>query len=460
MRPVPPVALLQPPALQSRSLDPFFNTGQTDIQTSRGSVAAMFLLADHDRGLKIAGYVLRIANQSGVKLTCRIWGISSDGEAALAYPLEIEIGPHSVASSSILVRIDQFKNLERAVAEIIGDGVYVTVEAAVPEQKKSWSTPLAFGGFATAAVVVGGVLVFSSLPRISAFAAPPVALNGTTVEAEYAASGQGRLSYLVQSPNGKRFQGGILEARTGVISISLPSGGQAGAYTMRLLMQGPFGGDKAFRVLNAMPPRTIVRRGAEISRISVAPMFAKPGQIVRVAYAATADAGYVRLESADGTIWGQQRFSGKGSTYFQVPALAGTREMRVVVRVTRRGSSAQSSAGLIVSSAGFSALSAPPLRTPGAPTPANFSSTFQVETPSVRSGATIRVRIVAPRNGMRLSLTDTQSRQISSVRVGLTQKIVKIRAPEVRLAARFVLVASFTDGFGQETVVQPVTISP
>jgi hypothetical protein len=35
-----------------------------------------------------------------------------------------------------------------------------------------------------------------------------------------------------------------------------------------------------------------------------------------------------------------------------------------------------------------------------------------------------------------------------------------LKAPAVTVAARYTVVASFTDGFGQETIVQPIMIRP
>ena len=76
------------------------------------------------------------------------------------------------------------------------------------------------------------------------------------------------------------------------------------------------------------------------------------------------------------------------------------------------------------------------------------------------SGGTIQVRILSPRNGMRIALTDGQSREVAGTNVGADVETVTLKAPAVTEAARYTVVASFTDGFGQETIVQPIMVRP
>ena len=80
--------------------------------------------------------------------------------------------------------------------------------------------------------------------------------------------------------------------------------------------------------------------------------------------------------------------------------------------------------------------------------------------PRVASGAPIHVKILSPRNGMRISLNDTQSNEVTGVNVGADAETITLKAPTVSLATRYTVVASFTDGFGQESVVEPVTVVP
>jgi hypothetical protein len=61
---------------------------------------------------------------------------------------------------------------------------------------------------------------------------------------------------------------------------------------------------------------------------------------------------------------------------------------------------------------------------------------------------------------MRVSLMDTQSHEISGVDVGADATVITLHAPSVQVPTRYVVEASFTDGFGQETVVQSVTVNP
>ncbi len=237
-----------------------------------------------------------------------------------------------------------------------------------------------------------------------------------------------------------------------------------------MVMQGPLGSVDATRVLNAIVP-VATNRAARIGSISVSPVIAKPGQVIDVSYTATAESGYVRLLGVDGTIWAQKPFSARGETQFVVPYFSGPREMRVVVHVARGQTSAQSTAGLVV--ADLAGRPASPADTQvagddesGSGSIADGSAsgsangTFAVLTPQVRSGNPIKIRILSPRNGMRFSLTDSQSHELAHLDAGTDADVVTLPAPAVSVPTRYVVVASFTDGFGQESIVQPVTILP
>jgi len=88
------------------------------------------------------------------------------------------------------------------------------------------------------------------------------------------------------------------------------------------------------------------------------------------------------------------------------------------------------------------------------------NGTFELEAPTVKSGGSIHVKILSPRNGMHLALQDDQSRELSGVDVGATATDVTLRAPVVYVPTKYTVVATFTDGFGQESVVEPVTVTP
>lgn len=390
----------------------------------------------------------------------------------MASRVPFEVGPLSTSETRVPVWPGDFASFDGAVAEIAGEGVRCIVEAPAPTVKTAASSyavvaaaSLLFGLLAIAAAAALGGL----LPRIAAFAVPPMALAGTTVRAEYGASGIGNLSYAVTAPNGRLLQGGALAEHSGSIPIALPAAKAPGAYTLRMVMQGPLGSVDATRVLNAITPPLAPDRAkvARIGSISVAPIIAKPGQTIDVSYAASAGKGYVRLLGLDGTIWGEKPFSSRGETQFVVPYLSGVREMRVLVHVARGSTSAQSTVGLVVAdltrqpASGDTQVAGDDESGSGSIANGSANGTFAVLTPQVRSGNPIKIRILSPRNGMRISLSDSQSREIAHLDAGTdADEVLTLAAPAVSVPTRYVVVASFTDGFGQESIVQPVTILP
>jgi hypothetical protein len=61
---------------------------------------------------------------------------------------------------------------------------------------------------------------------------------------------------------------------------------------------------------------------------------------------------------------------------------------------------------------------------------------------------------------MRIALDDGQSREVAGMLAGAEADVVTLRAPAVTVPTRYTVVASFTDGFGEESIVQPVTVTP
>jgi hypothetical protein len=427
-------------------------------------------LLKFDRRRGIATYALRVVNRSRSALVCRTWVVTRTGDVVLAYPICYEVKPFSTTATEVPIRPRDFASFDCAVAEVVGEGVYCVVQAAAPAPKSNARVHQ----FITAATLSVGLLALAAaavlrgqVPRIAAFAVPPMALAGTTVQAEYDAFGMGKLSYAVTAPDGRRLQSGALSQRAGSIPIAIPESSQPGAYTLQMMMQGPLGTDKEVRVLNAVPPRA--PGTAQITDLSVNPVVAKPGQAVAVAYAASGESGYVRLLGSDGTVWAQKPFSRNGETAFVVPPVSSGREMRVLLHVAKGRSAAESSAGLVVANPSNVTLSdadqQPAVVGDDSQSyPATFDSddngTFSVLTRTVKGGEPIHVRILSPRNGMRIALTDTQSHEVSGVNVGNDAGAIELQAPKVAVSTRYTVVASFTDGFGQESVVEPVTIVP
>jgi len=432
--------------------------------TPDGCVTACFALESFDRRRGVAIYALRVVNRTASVLLCRTWVVCSEGDAILASPAVFEIQPLSSASKRVPVWPGDFPSFDRAVAEVVGEGVECVVDAAAPArlERRRAVVPVAVASAALGlAAFAGAAALHAATPRIEAFAVPPQGLSGSTVRAEYGVAGAGKLSYKVTMPDGRRLEGGELAARSGSLAIPLPASSEAGGYTVQLSMAGPLGSVEEARVLNA------VTGGAQIGELSVHPVLAKPGDRVEVSYTAAADGGYVRIVGGDGTVWAQQPYSRDGQSSFVVPPLSGSNVLHVLLHVTRGGSTAESMAGIAIAGQ-HESVTAPAAAAiagddesaiaPAAPDAAN--GTFEVLTPTVHSGGVIRVHVLSPRNAMHVALEDEQSHEITAIDVGTGADVVTLNAPTVPVPTRYTVVASFSDGFGQESVVSPVTVLP
>jgi hypothetical protein len=413
-------------------------------------------------------YALRINNETNALLLCRIWAIESDGTPTLAYPAVFDVEAHSLKTADVPIWFDKRTLPQRFVAEVAGRDIRCTVEAASPRvpTRRGIGAVAALVCMATGLGMAGLAALGLTFPRILAFAVPPATQPGATVQLAYTASGAGTLSYAVTAPNGRQIAATTLPKQSGLIPIAIPANAPAGAYAVALNLHGPLGTAKEVRTFDVAVPRNV---GPQIGAISVSPIVAGPGQTVTATYTASASDGYVRLVDRDGTVWAQKPFSRNGVTTFSLPPVSTNHEMRVLLHVHRGRAFAESSAGLVIAavpasrapandgmpllagSDGTSAISSPDERANG---------TFAVARTRVRSGDAIDVRILSPRNAMRIALTDPQSREVASTDAGADADTVTLRAPSVTVPSRYTVVATFTDGFGTETIVEPITIAP
>jgi hypothetical protein len=147
-----------------------------------------------------------------------------------------------------------------------------------------------------------------------------------------------------------------------------------------------------------------------------------------------------------------------------VPPIGGGQELRVRLHVTKGRSTAESVAGAVIAptvaraavpaAAGLAAADDDPAAAGDA------NSVFKITSTTVHAGNNVEVKILAPRSGMRISLMDLQSHEVAGVQTDGQSDVVTLRAPSVGAPTRYVVEADFTDGFGQESIVEPITIVP
>lgn len=428
------------------------------LRTPAGSIAALFTLLSYDRKARIAVYTLRLLNGSVNEVACVVFGLTHDGTPALVHPEPIHVAPNSKLDTEISVRVEGFGSFERVLAEVrSASGIFRIEAPPYPKFQSKVPKIIAAATSGVALLVAGAFGFMASVPRVSGFSLPPKAMVGTTVEAEYSASGIGRVAYSVEDPDGKAIAGGPLQYRTGTVRFAIPASHDGAAYTMRLSMIGPLGRNAETRVVNAIPlPKPRLLSGANIASIEIDPIVAHPGDLVHVMYASNGDEGFLRMLDQHGTIWAQIPSSKSGNSWMRVPLFDRDREMRVSLNIKRGPSSAQSSAGMIViASKGAIGEDLAAKKDTGAE-----NAIFKIAKTNVKSGGTVKIKVLTPRPGLRIALADTQSHEIDGMNVGFDQPWVYLRAPDVQLAQRYVIVASFTDGFGQESVVAPLIVAP
>jgi len=186
--------------------------------------------------------------------------------------------------------------------------------------------------------------------------------------------------------------------------------------------------------------------------VSVSPLPAHAGGVLRVTYATAATAGDVWLLDLQGRVWAHTGIAPSGTTWLRVPRAAAGREMRVVVHALHGVEHAQTGVGIIVLPDAADVAAASEVA-PAGPSVAVASRAV--------SGGTIRIALPARHGEALVSLTDGSGAVLSEVDVPAeTHAPVSLTAPTVSAATTYDVVVTLSHGYSQQELVRPVTVAP
>jgi hypothetical protein len=391
-------------------------------------------------------FVAKIVNQASERLRCAIEGRTRRGTVRLG-PDAFWIHPQSAISVNVNVPLRVPWRVRSLSLRMESSSVSASTQADVP------TPPIVqvFTAFAIAAllaaVLTGAYLL--ARPRVVAFALPSIVLAGTSATASYSLAGAGIARYDVRVGDVRIASG---EMPTGNGSITFPTALRPGAYLVTISLRGPLGTVHATRTLVAVARLT--PQLATIQALAVDPGVAAAGAPVRVRYAARADAGTVSLVDVTGIALQSVPYRPQGISTLSAPPVEAPTQYQVRLDISRAGSQASASVGLLVLPQ--------PLATPAAVAPAHMLTAAELLRLPARpvSARIFVVEMLSHPANLRLELENASGEPVAIQSVGPKQARVRFRAPYVASDQTFTIVASFTRGSADQVVLDPIVIRP
>jgi len=370
----------------------------TVLALPAGHVAGDLRFLGVDRRRRVALYELRIANETASPLI------------GFAYPVEAGIGGSSVSWSTIRVParttvavpvdipVSPRRLILRVVAEIHGDGVHLTLDADPPRTAAAFRPRRA--GLVAAAMLLGilGGGAYALEPRIAALAAPRASAS----------------------------QGTAHQAR---------NAGRAPVKHPKIARSRP-------RLKFALDADTI-----------------EAGRPIVVRYEPATAVGAIKLLDQDGTERASALLGKRGSSIVLAPKVEIAQDFRLVIDA-RRGSTVDETAlpvRIVPTTAPVTVAKKPPAKPRVV---ALDASPIALASNSYRSGQAILISVARYAPNLEIALMDDRGSELRKVAVRPEDKELSIEAPSVMDDARFVLVATFARGAGQDSVIKPIIVRP
>lgn len=451
-------ALALPEARNKRQTQLYGTRAQ--LAVGNGDVEGYLALAGCDKRAGTASYALRITNQSQhllrARMTCaRLRG----GEPILAYPLDIHVAPFSISETLLPVRIADVGPYDRAIVQVAGGDVAFSLEAPAPPRwtkRSKWVV----AAVASVALTLGSAFAAAaSTPRLALLAAPNTAFGGASVDVPYAFGGWASMQYELDTRDGRQLSAGLVNAHEGTLHFSVPAAAGRNL-VLSVDVAGPFGQQaRTERIAIAGAPAHKAAHAAptapHISAFALATPIVHAGADVKFTYATDAKVGEIWLLDDGGRLYARAPITPYGETTVKVPQSAAGRQMRAVLHARNQQLDTVASVGVMVM--------------PGALAPETQSTDAPVKAPPAQitlssdraaPGDVVTVMVDGNHGDARITMTDGSGESVEQGDIPSGQNAVTLTAPDVTKTTTYYVMASISDGVGDQTVVKKLVVAP
>jgi hypothetical protein len=422
------------------------------------------------------------------------------------------------AHSAVAVEIDAVAAIKgrvpRMIAEVYAQDSKLVIDAKSDPGIARAAARRAIAAAAALAAVLTGSLAYAAMrPHVIALAAPQNVASGASFDVAYDARGSSA-TYSVQTPDGTEVAAGSLDPHAGSFSVALPHADVSQGYDVRVDASGPLGEDsRSVHVVALAPVAPLAdarprEAPVSVTHLSLANDTVESGQPIVVSYRSTAPTGSVRLIDQYGTVRGEALLSAHGHSTLVAPYVDADQDLRVVVSAQRGDAHAASAIPVTVKHVAPAAetTQAPASATvPALAANANTSDAPAAQraadnpedaaaAPAAQShdtgppgpvvddraepvvvvpgppisvdahqvaGQPVRVSVLRHDDGLHLSMMAPGGAELVSENVASGVSSVLLEAPTglVNGGKGYSIVATFSRGVGQETVIRPISFS-
>jgi hypothetical protein len=392
--------------------------------------------------------------------------------------------PYSAIAITVDVTVPRRGRVPRVVAELHGEDAQLTLDADPPTRHpRGLARRATLAASAFFLLVLGGASVAGTKTQVFALGAPETVRAGSPFSVAYALGHATAAEYSVETPDGMQVRRGKLEPGSGAFTLRLPTGPISSGYDVSIFAQGRFGSDTRTTHVVALgdQPKPSGRHVAAVRLDDVAleADSVKGGQPIAIDYRANSRTGSVRLIDEVGTVRAEALLRSDGRSILLAPFVEADQDFRVVIDVERGSGHAQAEVpvrvlhGLPSTVAQSDAIRSvvAPVTAGGAPATAGTvvapaaagavpsdNAPFAVD-PVQSVGATIVVQILRHEADLHIALMGSAGTEIEGEDVAPDQQSVILPAIAHPPTGRFAVVATFTKGFGQETIVRPISLN-
>jgi hypothetical protein len=203
-----------------------------------------------------------------------------------------------------------------------------------------------------------------------------------------------------------------------------------------------------------------------IGDLSVTPSPVHAGGMISVKYTTLAQRGDVWLVGMDGRTWARAPLSTAGLVQLSVPQAGAGHDMRVVLHAQRGNVHAESSVGLTVlpseqiAQSDAPSASADSSRTNIAHTSPPAAPTMSLDSQVVSPGDNVVVRVSGAHGDVQIKLEDGSGSTVAQGSVSAQDGAISISAPTVSSVTTFFVVATYTAGVSQQSIVRRLVVTP
>ncbi len=436
-----------------------FSAGSV-LRLPGGAVAADFRPMRDATKHRQAGYELLVFNDTPAPVATFAYAVLAPGTHGQLTWNAIVVPPFSAIAIEIDVAIPR-RGRPRVVADLFAGETQLTLDAPPCRREPGIARRLALVAAAVLLVALGADSIAANRPHVLALAAPDSVPAGTPFSVAYALAGATDGRYVVETPDGMQIRRGALGNGAGAFTVALPKTALSSGYDVRVLARGRFGSDERSTHVLAVPAPSgrpaAQRKRAPLLRLgalALARDVVRGGESIVVAYRPSEDPGVVRLIDALGTVRAEALLNPRGRSILVAPQVETDQDFRIVATAQRGSGRDEATAPVTIFRAPAPAPSA--LATAPAVTVPKSAAPIAVEREQI-AGRGIVIRVDRNEPNLHVALMGPTTQELAGADVPPGARSIVLDAPKEPAHAHYEIVATYSAGHGQETLIRPVT---